>query len=86
MLAFGLFGEVRAARSHHRWWVVALGVLGSAVLFAGWSLRHRPVLYSGMALLFAASALTFWAKRHPRVPLVQIRLGRKGTNHDTAKG
>lgn len=81
VLALGLLGEVLAARRHRRWWIVAVGVLGSAVLYAGWSAKIGPVLYGGMVLLFGASALTFWAKRHPVVPLVQIGIRRKGTHH-----
>ena len=73
-LLLGVLGLVVAARSHRRYFVVALGVAGSLVLYAGWFLKIVPVLYGGMGLLMMASAATFWAKRHPRVPLVQLRL------------
>ncbi len=77
VLLLGLGGEVMAARRHRRWWVVGVGVLGAAVLYAGWFWSVRPVLYGGMALLLTASVLTFWSKRHPVVPLVRLRIRTK---------
>lgn len=79
VLALGLYGEARAARAHGRWWVVGVGVVGSLSLYAGWHRQAHGVLYCGMALLFLASALTFWAKRRPRVPLVRLTIRRKET-------
>ncbi len=79
VLAVGLFGEVRAARAHRRFWVAGLGAVGSLVLYAGWYRQMHGVLYGGMGLLFFASALTFWAKRHPQAPLVKLTIRRKET-------
>jgi MerC mercury resistance protein len=71
-LALGLFGLFFASRAHRRWWVFALGVAGSAVLYGAWLAGLAPILYSGMAVLIAASVFNFWSQRHPRVALVQI--------------
>ena len=71
-LALGLLGLFSASRRHRRWWVFALGVVGSLALYGGWLLSFSPVLYGGMALLIAASAFNFWSQRHPWVPLVQL--------------
>ena len=71
-LALGLLGLFFASRRHRRWWVFALGVVGSLVLYGGWLLSFSPVLYGGMALLIIASAFNFWSQRHPWVPLVQL--------------
>ena len=76
-----MFGEARAAKGHRRWWVAGIGLLGSLVLYGGWSFKIRPVLYIGMLLLFTASALTFWAKRHPRNALVQLKIRRRKVDH-----
>ena len=71
-LALGLLGLFFASRAHRRWWVLGTGVVGSAVLYGGWLVTSAHILYSGMAMLLAASAFNFWSQRHPRVALVQI--------------
>ena len=71
-LLLGLLGLFLASRAHRRWWVFGLGVAGSAVLYGGWLVTSAPILYSGMAVLLAASAFNVWSQRHPRVALVRI--------------
>lgn len=71
-LALGLLCLFFANRAHRRWWVLGLGIAGSAVLYGGWLVTSAPILYSGMAVLLAASAFNFWSQRHPRVALIQI--------------
>ena len=75
VLLAGLAGLLLATRAHRRWWVLGAGVTGALVLYVGWWLASSPALYGGMVLLVAASAINFWARRHPRVPLVQIGIG-----------
>lgn len=71
-LSLGLLGLLLASRAHHRWWTFGLGVVGSALLYGGWLVSLPFILYSGMVLLLAASALNLWSQRHPRVTLVRI--------------
>lgn len=71
-LTAGLLGLFFASRAHRRWWVFGSGIAGSAVLYGGWLVTSAPILYSGMAVLLAASAFNLWSQRHPRVALVQI--------------
>jgi len=80
-LSLGLLGLFFASRAHGRWWVFGLGVVGSAVLYGGWLATATPVLYSGMAVLLAATAFNFWSQRHPRVALVRI-----GTERTVQRG
>jgi hypothetical protein len=73
ILALGLLGLYLSSRRHRRLEALGLGLLGSLVLYTGWLLDTKPVLYGGMAVLLAASALNLWCQRHRRVPLVQLR-------------
>lgn len=75
-LALGLAGFFFAVRRHRRWWLFAIAAAGAVVLYGGWLFALAPVLYGGMVLLLAASALNFWSQRHPRAALVHI--GTKG--------
>lgn len=75
-LAIGLVGFVLSARRHRRWWTLAVGGVAAVTTMTGRLLLSPPVLYVGMALLLAATVADFWARRHPWVPLVQIRLKR----------
>lgn len=75
-LTIGLIGFVLSARRHRRWWTLALGVVAAATTMIGRLLFSNPVLYSGMVLLIWAMGADLWARRHPWVPLVQIRLRR----------
>ncbi|MFO0575332.1 MAG: MerC domain-containing protein [Polyangia bacterium] len=75
-LTIGLIGFVLSARRHRRWWTLALGVVAAATTMIGRLLFSNPVLYSGMVLLIGAMGADLWARRHPWVPLVQIRLRR----------
>lgn len=76
-LTFGLLGLYFASRAHRRWWVFGSGVVGSAVLYGGWLATSTHILYSGMAVLFAASAFNLWSQRHPKLALVRIGTERK---------
>ena len=80
MLAFtltlGLVGLFLSARRHRRWWTLALGGAGAAVALVGRFVLVDVVLYGGMVLLTAALAGDLWARKHPWVPLVQLRLRR----------
>jgi hypothetical protein len=78
VLLVGLIGLYLSMRRHGRWEAIAVGVAGSVVLYTGWLMDTKPVLYGGMAVLLAASALNLWSQRHPRVPLVQLRRVRHG--------
>lgn len=75
VLLAGLAGLFFAARAHRRWWALGAGVTGALILYVGWWLAYPPTLYGGMVLLLAASAINFWARRHPRMRLVQIGFG-----------
>lgn len=76
-LSLGLLGLFMSARRHRRWWTVALGAAGAVTAISGRFALLNVVLYGGMVLLTAALAADLWARKHPWVPLVQIRL-RKG--------
>jgi hypothetical protein len=72
-LTIGIVGFILSARRHRRWWTLALGVLGAALLFVGRLLLVDLVLYGGMVLLVGATVADLWARKHPWTPLVQIR-------------
>jgi len=76
-LALGLLGLGLGARTHRRWWVFGLGLIGAVTLYTGWFIDMRPVLYAGMAVLMAASIANL--RRRRAEPLVQLRL-RKETD------
>lgn len=76
-LSIGLFGLAMSARRHRRWWTVALGSAGAITALSGRFVLLNVVLYGWMVLLTAALTADLWARKHPRVPLVQLRL-RKG--------
>ncbi len=78
-LAVGLLGLALSARRHRRWWTVGLGAAGAITAMLGRFALLDVVLYGGMVLLMAALAGDLWARRHPWVPLVQIRLRKGGT-------
>lgn len=73
-LSVGLTGLALSARRHRRWWTVLLGAAGAAAAMLGRFALVDVALYGGMVLLVAAMAGDLWARRHPWVPLVQIRL------------
>jgi hypothetical protein len=73
-LTLGMIGLVLSARRHRRWWTVALGSLGAVVALTGRFVLVDAVLYGGMVLLTGALASDFWARKHPKVQLVQLRL------------
>ena len=77
-LAIGLVGFFLSARRHRRWWTLPIGAVAAVITMSGRLLLYSPVLYGGMFLLVAATAADFWARRHPWVPLVQIRLKKRG--------
>ena len=85
-LLVGVAGLGLAARSHRRWWIFALGVVGALVLYAGWFFTLKSVLYGGMGLLGLASVSNL-LRRQRRVeqPLVQLRI-RKEVTHGQANG
>lgn len=78
-LSVGLVGLVLSARRHRRWWTVGLGAAGAITAMLGRFALVNAVLYGGMVLLTAALASDLWAKKHPWVPLVQIRLRKGGS-------
>lgn len=82
LLAVGLLALVLSARSKQRWSPVWLALAGSIGVYAGWFFATHLLLYPGMALLVAASALNL-KKRRVAEPLVKIRL-RKGPEHGNA--
>jgi hypothetical protein len=75
-LAIAVVGFVLSARRHRRWWTLGLGALGATTLLVGRFLLVDVVLYGGMVLLVSATIADWWARRHPWMPLVQIRLKR----------
>ena len=80
-LLVGLVGLGLAARSHRRWWILGLGIVGALVLYGGWFFSFEPVMYGGMGLLVLASIFNL-LRRQRRVeqPLVQLRI-RKVVTH-----
>lgn len=78
-LSLGLLGLVLSARRHRRWWTVALGTLGALLAMSGRLALVSALLYGGMVLLMAALASDLWARKHPHVRLVQIRLRKGGS-------
>lgn len=74
MLTVGLVGLVLSARRHRRWWIIGIGVIAATTTMLGRLLLSYPVLYGSMVLLVGAMAADLWARRHPWVPLVQLRL------------
>jgi hypothetical protein len=80
-LLVGVIGLGLAARSHRRWWIFALGVVGAAVLYTGWFFTVKPALYAGMGLLVLASIFNLLRRqRRAEPPLVQLRI-RKEVTH-----
>ena len=80
-LLIGLVGLALATRSHRRWWILALGVVGASVLYSGWVLTFKPVMYGGMGLLVLASIFNLRRRlRRVEQPLVQLRI-RKEITH-----
>jgi len=75
-LTLGLLGLALSARRHRRWWTLALGAAGAVTAMVGRFALINAVLYGGMVLLMAALVGDLWARKHPWVPLVQIRLTR----------
>lgn len=75
VLLAGLASMFFATRAHRRWLVFGAAVVGALVLYVGWWVTFSPVLYGGMVLLVGASAINFWARKHPSEELVQITLG-----------
>ena len=76
-LMVGLIGLVLSARRHHRWWTVGVGTVAAVTTMLGRLLLSNMVLYSGMVLLVSAMAADVWARRHPWMPLVRLRLKRE---------
>ena len=75
-LTIGVTGMVLSARRHRRWWTLVPAGAGAATILTGRFLLMDAVVYGGMVLLVTATAADFWARKHPWVPLVQIRLKR----------
>ena len=83
-LLVGIAGLGLAARSHRRWWIFGLGVMGALVLYGGWVVPSKPVMYGGMGLLVLASIFNL-RQRRVEPPLVQLRI-RKEVTHGQANG
>ena len=79
-LTVGVVGFFFSARRHRRWWTLAVGVLAAMTTMTGRLLLSNPVLYGGMVLLVGAMAADLWARRHPWMALVQLRLKREVRN------
>jgi hypothetical protein len=75
-LAIAVVGFTLSARRHRRWWTLVLGALGATTVLVGRFLLVDVALYGGMVLLLGATIADWWARRHPWMPLVQIRLKR----------
>lgn len=75
-LLIGIVGFVLSARRHRRWWTLAIGIVAAMITMIGRLLLENAVLYCGMVLLVGATAADLWARRHPLMPLVQLRLKR----------
>ena len=75
-LAIAVVGLVLSARRHRRAWTIPLGVVAAMTVLTGRLLLIDAILYGGMVLLVGAMGADLWARRHPWMPLVQIRLKR----------
>ena len=75
-LTIGLVGFMLSARRHRRWGTVVVGVIAAVTTLSGRLLLNNTLLVIGMVLLVGAMVADLWARRHPRVPLVQLRLNR----------
>ena len=82
-LVVGVCGLAMAARAHRQWWILALGAAGASVLYGGWFMTNKAVLYVGMALLIAASVFNLRRRRGAEPQLVQLRV-RKEVSHGKA--
>lgn len=72
-LAIGIFSVAWSTRSRRRREPLLGTLLGSAAVVAGRLIWHVPALvYSGVALLLAASLFNLWLKRPRREPLIPI--------------
>ncbi len=78
-LTLGIVGLILSARRHRRWWTVALGAAGAVLALTGRFVLLDTLLYGGMVLLTGALASDLWARKHPWMPLVQIRLRKGGS-------
>ena len=75
-LTIGLIGFVLSARRHRRWGTVVGGAVAAVTTLSGRLLLNNTLLAIGMVLLVGAMVADLWARRHPRVALVQLRLNR----------
>ncbi len=53
-----------SARLHGRWWIVASGLLGAALIYGGRYIQfNQPMMWSGAAILIGTSIANFKIKR-----------------------
>ena len=71
-LLVGLVGLAVGSRRHRAWWVLALGLVGSAAVYAGWNAERQAIVLAGAAAVFLASIINFQHQRRLAAPLVRI--------------
>ncbi|HVT17253.1 MAG TPA: MerC domain-containing protein [Thermoanaerobaculia bacterium] len=74
-LLVGVLGLAVGARRHRAWWVLAVGVIGSLGVYAGWSTERQAIVWTGAVVVLVASIINFQLQRRPMAPLVQIGKG-----------
>ena len=76
-LLLGLAGLGVGSRRHRAWWNLALGLIGSLAVYAGWSFERQAVVLTGAAAVLVASIINFQLQRRPAAPIVRIGKGDK---------
>lgn len=68
LVALAMAGHALSYPRHRSRWLLGLGLLGGAAVFAGLYLAGSELLvYAGLAALVAASAADLWKRLRPRV-------------------
>lgn len=67
LIVLAVVGQVVAYRQHRKWWLPGAAIVGAAAVFGGFYLVYsEPLIYSGLAVLVAASATDFWSRMRAR--------------------
>lgn len=86
LVAVAVLGHVFAYRRHGRRWLLGVGVLSGAAVFAGLYLfGSEPVVYVGFAGLVVTSATDYWARFHGTPARSQLCDAKAGP-HEAAPG
>lgn len=75
LLLIGVLGLAAGTFGHRAWWVLAVGVAGSATAYVGWSTERQAVVLLGAAAVLLASIVNLRRQRRLPAPLLHIGTG-----------